>query len=235
MDRPFCPQLRRAAGLVARAVFLVAGVASATDVMAACDAEPFDGVKRSIVGEQMWVNGVALSIVDLPSLDPGAARDRFVDYWRRANATSRTKSGEGFEVTSVLKGSCLYSLQLPSGGSGAAARYVVSDLRRPIPSLPREFDWPPAKEGEVLTDTISDDSGNLSRLLTYRVEKSSSLVAGQCIKRLNDADWKLEGLTQINEQHFVFHGRKRRTSVDVTIARDGLGSVVTINFAQSDG
>ena len=202
---------------------------------AACDAEPFGGLPRSIVSEQTWVNGVSLSIAELPSLDAVEARDHFVDFWRRAGSTSRTNNRDGIEVTSVLKGSCLYSLQRASDAAGDAARYVVSDLRRPAPSLPREFDWPPATEGTVLTDTISEDNGKLSRLLSYRVEASSKLALRQCVRRLTQADWQLEALTQINEQHYVFHGRKRRVGIDVTIARDGGGAVVTLNFAQSDG
>ena len=227
------PRLRRA---VQFAACVTAGLVVTSMVRAACDAEPFEGVPRSIVGEQMWVNGVSLSIVELSSLEGPAARDRFVDYWRRANAPARTKTDRGVEVTSVLKGPCLYSLQVPNDGSvGAPAVYAVSDLRRPMPSLPREFDWPPALEGDLLTDTVSADNGTLSRLLSYRVDKSSNLTAGQCIQRLAKADWQLEGLTQINQQHFVFRGRKRQTSVDVTVVRDGSGAVVTMNFAKSDG
>ena len=232
MNRPDLPQLRRAVGFFV----LVAATLGTTPARAACDAQPFDGVRRSIVGEQMWVNGVSLSIAELPSIEAAAARDRFVDYWRRANLPARTKTDAGVEVTSVLKGACLYSLQLPAGGATAAAPvFAVTDLRRPVPTLPHEFDWPLAAEGELLTDTVSQDDDKLSRLLTYRVEKSSNLAAGQCIRRLQQADWRLQGLTQINEQHFVFHGRKRQTSVDVTIARDGTGSVVTMNFLKSDG
>lgn len=233
MHAPFIPQLRRAVGLVAS---IAAGIGFATPVRAACDATPFDGVRRTVVGEQMWVNGVSVSISELSSLDGAEARDRFVDYWRRANAQARTKTDGGVEVTSVLKASCLYSLQVPSGGgAGSSPIYAVSDLRRPMPTLPRDFDWPPAAEGDLLTDTVSDDAGNLSRLLSYRVEKASTVVTGQCIRRLKQADWRLEGLTRINDQHFVFHGHKRRMSVEVTVARDGLGSVVTMNFAQTDG
>lgn len=233
MATSFHPQLRRAAGLVACTVLAVAFAGAAR---AACDAEPFDGVQRSVVGEQMWVNGISLSIADLPSLDGAEARARFLQFWQRQSVNPRTKSGGGMDVTSVLKGACLYSVQVPSGGgAGAVARYVVSDLRRPLPRMPREFDWPPAADADVLTDTVSEDGGKLSRLLSYRVDASSNLAAGQCIRRLNQGDWKLEGLTQINLQHFVFHGHKRNTSVDVTVAREGSGAVVTLNFAQSDG
>lgn len=232
MDGSLLPQLRRAVGLVAS---VAAGIGFATPVRAACDDAPFNGVRLAVVGEQMWVNGVSMSISELPSLEGAQARERFVEYWRRANVPARTKTDGGVQVTSVLRASCLYSLQLPNGGAGGSPIYAVSDLRRPMPKLPREFDWPPAAEGDVLTDTVSDDAGNLSRLLSYRVEKVSTLVAGQCIRRLKQADWRLEGLTQINDQHFVFHGHKRRMNVEVTIARDGLGSVVTMNFAQTDG
>ena len=233
MGQPHGPRPRHAATVLA--CFVPALVVSGA-ARAACDAEPFSGVPRSVISEQSWVNGLSLSIAELPSLDASEARDRFVDYWRRANAPARTKSSDGMEITSVLKGPCLYSLQSPSGGGpGPAARYVVSDLRRPLPSLPREFDWPPASEADVLTDTVSDDGGRLSRMLSYRVEASSKLALRECVRRLTQAAWRLEALTQINEQHYVFHGRKSHVGLDVTIVRDGSGSVVTLNFAQSDG
>ena len=237
MDRRIVPPLRRAVGvLVLVLVPVAAGLSLATAAQAACDADPLDGVRRSVVSEETWVHGVSMSIAELPSIDGAEARNRFIEYWRRANTPARTKTDKGVEVTSVLRGACMYSLQLPGGGAkGAAAVYAVTDLRRPMPSLPREFEWPPAEEGDLLTDTVSIDAGNLSRVLSYRVEKASNLVANQSIRRLKQADWGVEGLTLINEQHFIFHARKRRVSVEVTIARDGTGSVVTMNFTQTDG
>lgn len=201
----------------------------------ACDENPFPDVRRSIVGEHLWVRGMSLSIADLTSIDAAEAGQRFADHWRRANQPVRANRAGGVSVLSALKGGCLYSLQMPpDDGGGLPARLAVTDLRRPVPSLPSSFEWPPAVEGDVLTDTVSEDGSRLSRLLSYRVEKTAVLAAQECMQRLHRGDWKLDGVTLINDQNVVFHGRKHGVGVDVAVTKDGTGAVVTLNFAQTD-
>lgn len=205
-----------------------------------CDAEPIAGAVRSVVADRVWVDGVAMSIAEYRSLSADDARARFAEYWRRAGAEVRTKTTSGapnaVEVASTFVKGCLYALQLPAPGvSGLAPRLVVSDLRRRVPSMPHTFDWPPAAEGQVLTDTVSQDEHRLGRVLSYRVDGSADVVSQRYLSRFLNGSWQLGTIAKIYGSNYSFNARKANTSVDVTVTRDGSGAIVTMNFTEVDG
>lgn len=218
------------------AIATLASLTISIGAQCACIEQPFAGERLRIVSEQMWVQGMSLTIVELPALDKATVRERFDDFWRKDHRETRTATSSGIEVTSAMKGGCLYSLQLPTdSSSGMPTRLVVTDLHRAAPTLPSAFEWPPAAEAEILTDAVSEDGRRLNRLLAYRVQVNAGTAAAQCIKRLARADWKIAGVTVLNDQQVTFSGRRGTTSLDAVVARDGSGAVVTMNFTEQDG
>ena len=195
-----------------------------------------NGERLRIVSDQVWVQGMSMMIAELPALDATTAKERFGDFWRKDHHELRVASSSGIEVTSAMKDGCLYALQVPiDEASGTPPRLVVTDLHRTRPTLPRTFDWPPAADAEVLSDTVSEDGKRLNRLLSYRVDTRTGTAAAQCIKRLARADWKIAAITILNSRQVTFAGRKGTTTLDAVIQKDGSGSVVTINFTALNG
>lgn len=206
------------------------------DATAACRSDVMDDVPHRVVGERTWVNGVALSIVELPSLSSADARAQFSDFWRRSGREVRTQTANGVEVTSRYEDGCLYALQVPLGdGSRLPARLVLSDLKRAAPRVPRSFDWPPAAEAVVLTDTYSEDDRRVARLLSYHVAKSPELASNQCLLRLTHDGWKIGVLSKVYGSNYAFNARKGDTSIDITVMKEASGAVVTMNFSEVAG
>lgn len=203
---------------------------------AACRTDVMPDVPRRIVSERSWVNGVALSIVELPSLSTADARARFIDFWRRQDREVRTQMSNGVEVTSRYEGGCLYALQVPMGeGSSLPSRMVLSDLKQAAPKVPKSFDWPPAAEAVVLTDTYSEDERRVGRLLSYRVDKSPELASNQCLLRLTNGGWTIGVLSKVFGSNYTFNARKGDASIDITVMKETSGAVVTMNFTEVAG
>ncbi len=218
--------------------FFAVTVALLAPTMARCDCaeRPLNGERLRIVSEQVWVKGMSMTIAELPALDAATARERFGDFWRKDHREVRVASTNGIEVTSSMKDGCIYALQVPTDeASGWPARFVVTDLHRAQPALPRTFDWPAAAQGDVLSDTVSEDGKRLNRLLSYRIDLQAGTAAARCIKRLARADWKISGITILNSQQVTFAGRKGTTTLDAVVRKDGSGSVVTMNFTELNG
>ena len=202
----------------------------------ACTERPLENERFRIVSDQMWVQGMSLFIAEVPALDAASARERFGDFWRKDHRQVRVASTNDIEVSSTMKDGCLYALQVPTDASaGLPARLVVTDLHRAQPKLPQSFEWPLAAAGELLTDTVSEDGKRMNRLLSYRVERSTGTVAAECLKRLTRDEWAIAGITVVNERQVTFTGRKGATILDAVVAKDGSGSVVTMNFTERDG
>ena len=219
-----------------RAIVLATAVLLPLGAHCACAEHPFAGERQKVVSEQVWVRGMSLTIIELPALDTGAARARFGDFWRKDHRELRVASTSDTEVTSTFKDGCVYALQLPTdAATGMPARLVVSDLHRAQPALPHAFDWPPAAQADVLGDTVSEDGNRVNRLLTYRVSVRAGTAAAQCILRLTQAAWKIAGVTILNDRQVTFSGRKGTAILDAVVAKDGSGSVITMNFTEQDG
>ena len=199
----------------------------------ACPEKIPSGMKAVSVGEELFVNNMGVSILQVEGPEKMAALlKRMSKEWKDAGYAVMLNKAEGWHVVSALSEKCLTTLQLIER-DGSFGYLAINRLAKPVkvrlPTLPLP------RGARILSNVLSDDDGRKASTMVLAASQSVQQLARHYQKALTDARWSgVRTLTGADSgdtpNRATVSGQLGRERVEIVIVQDG-GAKVVVNMA----
>jgi hypothetical protein len=193
----------------------------------ACPRDLPAGLRAAVVGQDVVVNGLALSMAQVSGRDTAAAvLERTATAWRAAGYDVRRSSLPGWDVLAALGDTCMTTLQLTD--KGRAFGYLA--IGKPAPALAQEqgqgMSAPVPPGAAVLSSVASRDDGRRGTLTALTSGQTPEQLNAYYMRRLTREHWRgvssrLQADRSRRLLRAVVSAQRGRQRIDVVIWRAG--------------
>lgn len=203
--------------LIAPALTLMAGI------VIACPQNPPAGMSATRVGEDVVVNGITVSMMQVRGRESTAVVfARLEKQWAEAGYKVKRNTAANWAVLSALSEQCMTTLQLVDEG-GASGYFAVNRLDKPAAAVAVLPALPPG--AQVLSSVVSDDDGRPGTTLALSSKQPLESVSAFFVGSLRNDKWEgvrsdIEVDQNMQARSALVSGQRGRRRVDIMIWRD---------------
>lgn len=215
------------------AIAVLALACHAASPAAACPRKLPSGLAPTVVGEDIRVDGLTLSILQVSGTEAGSAvLERVERAWRAEGYLVKRNRASGWDIVSALGERCLSTLQLAQQGS-AQGFFAVNPLTRARAGAPLT---PPGARLLSAVSSIEDDGrrGTIAALVS---QQPVDALRTYYMQRLRRDKWDsvradARGAAEGRSDTVVVSAQRGRERIEVVLWREAHSHIV-VNQAEA--
>lgn len=204
-------------------------LAFVTGSVLACPQSPPAGMSATRVGEDVVVDGMTVSMMQVKGRESTAAVfARIEKQWTEAGYKVKRNTAAKWAVLSALSEQCMTTLQLVDEG-GASGYFAVNRLDKHAAAVAVLPALPPG--AQVLSSVVSDDDGRPGTTMALTSKQSLESVSAFFVGSLRKDNWAgvrsdIEVDEHMQARSALVSGQRGRRRADIMIWRDGETQIV---------
>jgi hypothetical protein len=218
------------------AVLALLAMACSAPAALACPQQLPKGLSAAAVADDVVVDGLAVSILQVRGRESAAALlERLEKEWQDAGFAVRRNNAAGWSVLAALSDKCLTTLQLVDRG-GAFGYLAMNGLGKVLHArTAARLPLPPG--ATELSRVVSNDDGRHATTLALTSSQSIDSLNVFYMQRLNDEGWQgVHAQVTLDRNRAVaaavVSGQRGRERIEVVLWRDGVTHAV-VNLAEA--